>query len=56
MDAPQTNFTMEDTLTQIGPGYGFLFVLGFAAAGAFSVPARQSPQAANKTAPPARLP
>jgi len=25
----QTNFTFEDTLTQIGLGYGFLFVLGF---------------------------
>ena len=29
MDAPQTNFTFEDTLTQIGLGYGFLFMLGF---------------------------
>ena len=26
---PQTNFTFEDTLTQIGLGYGFLFLLGF---------------------------
>ena len=25
---PQTNFTFEDTLTQIGLGYGFLFLLG----------------------------
>ena len=25
---PQTRFTFEDTLTQIGLGYGFLFVLG----------------------------
>ena len=25
----QTNFTFEDTLTQIGLGYGFLFLLGF---------------------------
>ena len=25
----QTNFTFEDTLTQIGLGYGFLFILGF---------------------------
>jgi heparan-alpha-glucosaminide N-acetyltransferase len=27
--APQTNWTFEDTLTQIGLGYGFLFLLGF---------------------------
>lgn len=27
---PQTNFTFEDTLTQIGLGYLFLFLLGFA--------------------------
>lgn len=27
--ASQTNFTFEDTLTQIGLGYGFLFMLGF---------------------------
>jgi predicted acyltransferase len=27
--ANQTNFTFEDTLTQIGLGYGFLFLLGF---------------------------
>jgi predicted acyltransferase len=26
---PQTNFTFEDTLTQIGLGYGFLVLLGF---------------------------
>ena len=26
---PQTNFTFEDTLTQIGLGYGLLFLLGF---------------------------
>jgi heparan-alpha-glucosaminide N-acetyltransferase len=26
---PQTRFTFEDTLTQIGLGYGFLFLLGF---------------------------
>ena len=29
MDHTQTNFTMEDTLTQIGFGYPFLFLLGF---------------------------
>jgi len=29
MNSPQTNFTFEDTLTQIGLGYTFLFVLGF---------------------------
>jgi len=29
MDHAQTNFTMEDTLTQIGFGYPFLFLLGF---------------------------
>jgi heparan-alpha-glucosaminide N-acetyltransferase len=29
MSSPQTNFTFEDTLTQIGLGYTFLFVLGF---------------------------
>jgi predicted acyltransferase len=29
MDRPQTFFTMEDTLTQIGFGYPFLFLLGF---------------------------
>jgi predicted acyltransferase len=28
MDSPQTNFTFEDTLTQIGLGYVFLFLLG----------------------------
>jgi predicted acyltransferase len=28
LDRPQTNFTFEDTLTQIGLGYGFLFLLG----------------------------
>lgn len=28
--AEQTNFTFEDTLTQIGLGYPFLFLLGFA--------------------------
>jgi heparan-alpha-glucosaminide N-acetyltransferase len=27
--ASQTNWTFEDTLTQIGLGYGFLFMLGF---------------------------
>lgn len=27
--SPQTNFTFEDTLTQIGLGYVFLFMLGF---------------------------
>ena len=26
---PQTNFTFEDTLSQIGLGYGFLFLIGF---------------------------
>ena len=29
---PQTNFTFEDTLTQIGLGYPFLFLLGFRSA------------------------
>jgi predicted acyltransferase len=29
MYRPQTNFTFEDTLTQIGLGYPFLFALGF---------------------------
>lgn len=29
MNASQTNWTFEDTLTQIGLGYGFLFLLGF---------------------------
>jgi len=29
MHSPQTNFTFEDTLTQIGLGYVFLFLLGF---------------------------
>jgi predicted acyltransferase len=29
MSASQTNFTFEDTLTQIGLGYPFLFLLGF---------------------------
>ncbi len=29
VDKPQTNFTFDDTLTQIGLGYGFLFLLGF---------------------------
>ncbi len=29
MSSPQTNFTFEDTLTQIGLGYTFLFLLGF---------------------------
>lgn len=28
VNASQTNFTFEDTLTQIGLGYGFLFLLG----------------------------
>jgi predicted acyltransferase len=27
--APQTNWTLEDTLSQIGLGYGLLFLLGF---------------------------
>jgi predicted acyltransferase len=30
MGRPQTNFTFEDTLTQIGLGYTFLFLLGWA--------------------------
>ncbi|OWK40452.1 N-acetylglucosamine related transporter, NagX [Fimbriiglobus ruber] len=30
MGKPQTNYTFEDTLTQIGLGYGFLFLLGLA--------------------------
>jgi len=29
LDSSQTNFTFEDTLSQIGLGYGFLFILGF---------------------------
>ena len=29
MSGPQTNFTFEDTLAQIGLGYPFLFLLGF---------------------------
>ena len=29
LHSPQTNFTFEDTLTQIGLGYPFLFLLGF---------------------------
>ena len=29
MSSSQTNFTFEDTLTQIGLGYPFLFALGF---------------------------
>jgi predicted acyltransferase len=29
MHSPQTNFTFEDTLTQIGLGYPFLFLLAF---------------------------
>ena len=29
MHSRQTNFTFEDTLTQIGLGYPFLFLLGF---------------------------
>ena len=28
VNRPQTYFTFEDTLTQIGLGYGFLFLLG----------------------------
>jgi len=32
IDHPQTNFTFEDTLTQIGLGYGLLFLLGFRSA------------------------
>jgi predicted acyltransferase len=32
MDRSQTNFTMEDTLTQIGFGYPFLFLLGLRSA------------------------
>ena len=35
-DTPQTNFTFEDTLTQIGLGYGFLFLLGSARRGSRS--------------------
>jgi predicted acyltransferase len=31
VDRPQTNFTFEDTLTQIGLGYPFLFLLSFQA-------------------------
>ncbi len=31
MHSPQTYFTFEDTLTQIGLGYTFLFLLGFCA-------------------------
>lgn len=31
IDAPQTYFTFEDTLSQIGLGYTFLFLLGFCA-------------------------
>lgn len=30
MHSPQTNWTFDDTLTQIGMGYGFLFLLGHA--------------------------
>lgn len=29
LSSPMTNFTFEDTLTQIGLGYPFLFLLGF---------------------------
>src|SRR5213079_2874880 len=29
VDRPETNWTFEDTLTQIGLGYPFLFLLGF---------------------------
>jgi predicted acyltransferase len=29
LDSSQTNFTFEDTLSQIGLGYGLLFMLGF---------------------------
>jgi predicted acyltransferase len=29
VNKPQTNFTFEDTLSQIGLGYGFLFLVGF---------------------------
>ena len=29
MFSPQTNYTFEDTLTQIGMGYTFLFLLAF---------------------------
>ena len=29
LDSSRTNFTFEDTLSQIGLGYGFLFLLGF---------------------------
>lgn len=32
LHSPQTNFTFEDTLTQIGLGYPFLFLLGFCSA------------------------
>lgn len=32
VDHPQTNWTFEDTLTQIGLGYPFLFLLGFRSA------------------------
>jgi predicted acyltransferase len=32
LHSPQTNFTFEDTLTQIGLGYGFLFLLAFRSA------------------------
>lgn len=32
MSGPQTYFTFEDTLTQIGLGYPFLFLLGFGSA------------------------
>ena len=36
--SPQTNFTFEDTLSQIGLGYPFLFLLGFRAGRAGSGP------------------
>ena len=36
VNRPQTNWTFEDTLTQIGLGYGFLFLLGFAVNARFS--------------------
>ena len=32
MSGPQTYFTFEDTLTQIGLGYPLLFLLGFRSA------------------------
>ena len=56
LDSSQTNFTFEDTLSQIGLGYGLLFLLGFVRPATSGSRWRRSSSAIGRHSPSIRWP